>query len=169
MRSCERTARFIFRRSRSAAGQRFITVNLSSRPERSSGAERPAFVRFGKMGTTLTVVLAALCCLGVLAPKAAWAHAELVFSRPAANSTVKGPDVAFVLRYDSRIDATRSFVTVMTPNGTILKLAVNAKSAPNVLSGTLSGLAAKGQYMLRWQALASDGHITRGEVPFRVR
>ena len=27
---------------------------------------------------------------------------------------------------------------------------------------------AAGAYVLRWQVLAIDGHITRGEVPFRV-
>jgi methionine-rich copper-binding protein CopC len=26
----------------------------------------------------------------------------------------------------------------------------------------------KGAYVLRWQVLATDGHITRGKVPFRV-
>jgi len=26
-----------------------------------------------------------------------------------------------------------------------------------------------GSYTLRWQALAPDGHITRGEIPFTVR
>jgi methionine-rich copper-binding protein CopC len=27
---------------------------------------------------------------------------------------------------------------------------------------------AAGAYRLRWQVLASDGHITRGEIPFTV-
>jgi hypothetical protein len=26
-----------------------------------------------------------------------------------------------------------------------------------------------GQYLLRWQVLAEDGHITRGELPFRTQ
>ena len=26
-----------------------------------------------------------------------------------------------------------------------------------------------GDYVLRWQVLATDGHITRGELHFRVR
>jgi methionine-rich copper-binding protein CopC len=26
-----------------------------------------------------------------------------------------------------------------------------------------------GKYLIRWQALAPDGHITRGEIPFTVR
>lgn len=168
VRSCERTARFISREHSSTVGQKFMTANLSSQPERS-GAERPAFIRFGKIGTTLAAVLVMLCGLGILAPKAAWAHAELVASRPAANSTVKGPDVTILLRYDSRVDATRSTVTLLGPQGKIRKVAVSAQSAPNQLSAQVKGLTAKGAYMLRWQALASDGHITRGEVPFRVQ
>jgi methionine-rich copper-binding protein CopC len=28
---------------------------------------------------------------------------------------------------------------------------------------------AAGSYTLRWQVLASDGHISRGEIPFNVR
>jgi methionine-rich copper-binding protein CopC len=26
-----------------------------------------------------------------------------------------------------------------------------------------------GSYVLRWQVLAEDGHITRGELPFQVQ
>jgi methionine-rich copper-binding protein CopC len=36
-----------------------------------------------------------------------------------------------------------------------------------LLSAKLTGLV-KGAYVLRWQVLATDGHITRGKVPFRV-
>jgi len=103
-----------------------------------------------------------------MSPKPAWAHAELIASRPAANSAVKGPAIAIMLRYNSRVDPVRSTLTLVTPNGTIRKVAIKGKSAPNVLSATVPGLALKGTYVLRWQALAGDGHITRGEVPFRV-
>jgi methionine-rich copper-binding protein CopC len=37
-----------------------------------------------------------------------------------------------------------------------------------LLQSRIQGLE-RGEYVLRWQVLASDGHITRGEVPFRVR
>jgi methionine-rich copper-binding protein CopC len=42
-----------------------------------------------------------------------------------------------------------------------------AQPSPDVLSATGHGLT-KGAYVLRWQVLADDGHITRGEVPFHV-
>ncbi len=35
------------------------------------------------------------------------------------------------------------------------------------LRATASGLR-PGTYKLRWQVLAIDGHITRGDIPFRV-
>lgn len=118
--------------------------------------------------TALGVILAVACAFA-MAPKPAWAHAELIASHPAANSAVKGPAIAITLRYNSRVDPTRSTVTLLTPNGKIRKIAIKDKSAPNVLSAAVAGLVLKGAYVLRWQALAGDGHITRGEVPFRVQ
>ncbi|MBV8200512.1 MAG: copper resistance protein CopC, partial [Acidobacteria bacterium] len=41
------------------------------------------------------------------------------------------------------------------------------QQAPQLLTAKLAGIA-PGAYKLRWQVLAADGHITRGEVPFRV-
>jgi methionine-rich copper-binding protein CopC len=45
-------------------------------------------------------------------------------------------------------------------------LTIAASSMSNELS-TAADLA-PGQYTLRWQALALDGHITRGDLPFTV-
>ena len=38
---------------------------------------------------------------------------------------------------------------------------------PNLLE-TTTNLEAPGAYVVRWQVLAIDGHITRGDVPFTV-
>jgi len=40
--------------------------------------------------------------------------------------------------------------------------------AADILSATANDLK-PGEYQLRWQVLAVDGHITRGEIPFTVR
>jgi methionine-rich copper-binding protein CopC len=37
-----------------------------------------------------------------------------------------------------------------------------------MLAALVSGLA-PGQYRLRWQVLAIDGHLTRGDIPFTVK
>ena len=92
----------------------------------------------------------------------------LVSSQPAQNSTVTGPGVAVLLKYNSRIDAERSTLSLLEPNGSVEKLAIGSQYAPGLLSARLTGLT-QGAYVLHWQVLASDGHITRGEIPFRVK
>ena len=46
-----------------------------------------------------------------------FAHAILMESTPKLNSTVKGPDVEITLRYNVRIDGSRSRVLLMAPDG----------------------------------------------------
>ena len=95
------------------------------------------------------------------------AHAVLLESRPALKGAVAGPDVPVRLRFNVRIDALRSRLTLIFPDGTTKTLEISKETAPDILSASASGLAA-GEYRLRWQVLASDGHITRGEIPFTV-
>jgi copper resistance protein C len=104
----------------------------------------------------------------VASPRRALAHAVLLSSTPQKNAFVSGPDITINLKYNSRVDAARSTLTLLKPDGTIEKIATPAQPAPDVLSATGRGLT-KGAYVLRWQVLAGDGHITRGEVPFQVQ
>ena len=98
----------------------------------------------------------------------ALAHAVLVSSTPQKNTAVSGPDITINLKYNSRVDGARSTLSLLKPDGTVEKIGAPAQVAPDVLSATGHGLA-KGAYVLRWQVLATDGHITRGEVPFQVQ
>lgn len=98
----------------------------------------------------------------------ALAHAVLLSSTPQKNGFVSGPDVTINLKYNSRIDGARSTLSLLKPDGTVEKLDSPAQPAPDVLSATRRRLG-KGSYVLRWQVLAGDGHITRGEVPFQVQ
>jgi copper resistance protein C len=98
----------------------------------------------------------------------ALAHAVLVSSTPQKNAAVSGPDITINLKYNSRVDGARSTLSLLKPDGTVEKIGTPAQLAPDVLSATGHGLA-KGAYVLRWQVLATDGHITRGEVPFQVQ
>jgi methionine-rich copper-binding protein CopC len=95
------------------------------------------------------------------------AHAIVTRSTPAADAAVTGPDVAVELRFNSRIDHRRSRVTVYLPDGSSRPLSQAPGAAPDVIGAKAVGLA-PGAYRLRWQVLAIDGHITRGDIPFRV-
>jgi copper resistance protein C len=108
------------------------------------------------------------CGIATLAHGTAWAHAVLVSAQPAENSTVAGPDVAVLLKYNSRVDVEHSTLMLFTPSGKVDKIAIAGEPAPGMLSARLTGLAA-GAYELRWQVLAIDGHVTRGKVLFQIK
>jgi methionine-rich copper-binding protein CopC len=97
----------------------------------------------------------------------ATAHAVLLESSPPLKGAISGPDVPIKLRFNVRIDALRSRLTLIHPDGSAQTLEINKHTSADTLTAAATGLAA-GSYRLRWQVLASDGHITRGEIPFIV-
>lgn len=105
--------------------------------------------------------------VSLLNPSFSRAHAVLVESSPALKSSVAGPDVPLKLRFNVRIDAARSRLTLVDPGGSSQTLDINKQESPEIISAEAKGLH-PGLYRLRWQVLASDGHITRGEIPFTV-
>jgi methionine-rich copper-binding protein CopC len=110
--------------------------------------------------------LAALVCAGVLAGPAA-AHAILLDSKPAAGASIPAGPVAMELRFNSRIDRARSALRLLRPDHSEARLPIADDGAPPDTLHTSTDLPA-GRYVVRWQVLATDGHITRGDVPFTV-
>ena len=111
---------------------------------------------------------AALLVAGVaLLPLPAAAHAIVISADPAVNAVVHAPSLPVVLRFNSRIDHERSRLTLLRADGSSRPLPLAPDSRPDTLTTKLDGLA-PGQYRLRWQVLAVDGHITRGDIPFAV-
>src|SRR5262245_1948207 len=97
----------------------------------------------------------------------ALSHAILLDAAPAVDSTVSGPDLSVKLLFNVRIDLSRSRLALVFPDGKSATLVIKQEESPDSLSAQVKGLA-HGAYRLRWQVLASDGHITRGEIPFHV-
>ena len=119
----------------------------------------------GRRNFCVLILLAALAAFFIVAPAAA--HAVLLESNPPLKSAVSGPNVPIKLRFNVRIDALRSRLTLIHPDGSSQPLEIGKQTPADTLSAEATGLAA-GDYRLRWQVLASDGHITRGEIPFTV-
>lgn len=113
----------------------------------------------------LAVTFGAACLIGSDRPVAA--HAVLVEATPKPDSTIPGPDVDVTLRFNLRIDRARSRLTLVFPDGKTIALNIADADAPDRLVARATGLG-RGSYRLRWQVLAVDGHITRGEVLFHV-
>ncbi len=123
--------------------------------------------RFGK--AVLHVGLpAVVACLLLLTPRVLLAHAVLVKSSPMANATLPPGTIDIVLKFNSRVDGSRSTVFLAPANGSSKPLALDKQTAPDILAGHISGLGA-GTYALEWQVLSVDGHITRGRVPFQIK
>ena len=99
---------------------------------------------------------------------AAHGHAIVLSTTPGLRETVPGPDVAIKIRFNSRIDSKRSRLTLLAPDGKQTALGIVEAPSEDSLLSEAKGLK-NGVYLLRWQVLALDGHITRGEVPFRVQ
>jgi methionine-rich copper-binding protein CopC len=82
--------------------------------------------------------------------------------------SVAGPNVVFRLRFNSRVDASRSRLELVSPDGKVIPLSMGQQLSPDRLSAKSLNMS-RGRYTLKWQVLSADGHITRGQVPFDVR
>ncbi len=107
-----------------------------------------------------------LLATGLAWPGIANAHAILMDSQPAARATVPSGSVALTLRFNTRVDHARSRLALRS-GGTETVLPIDSACAVDSLAAATALVS--GDYVIRWQVLAVDGHITRGEVPFTVR
>lgn len=103
----------------------------------------------------------------LLMPALAHAHAILVASRPELGGTAPPGTMAMEFRFNSRIDRGRSRLTLTAPDASQSVLPIAADTPPDILRSTAD--LRPGDYTVRWQVLAVDGHITRGDVPFSVK
>ncbi|MGI8772397.1 MAG: copper resistance CopC family protein [Acidobacteriaceae bacterium] len=124
-------------------------------------------MRLARAGSVRLGSVLLLSMLLLAWPHAALAHAVLVSSTPGEHATVKSGALDITLTYNSRIDAARCSLALVSPQGAEHVLTIDPHAAPNVLKSKAQ--VSKGEYTVRWQVLASDGHITRGVVAFSVQ
>ena len=96
----------------------------------------------------------------------ALAHAILVDSDPPLGGSMAAGPRILRLRFNSRIDQARSRLTLVDARQAPIVLPISPDSAVDELRATAT--LQPGAAVIRWQVLATDGHITRGEVPFTV-
>ena len=116
-------------------------------------------------------VLSALA-LGLAWPMGgAFAHALVVASEPAAGAVLAAAPARVAVRFNSRIDPLRSRLALVPAEARTgaapVTLEIAPGSEPTVVEAPCPPLA-PGPWRLRWQVLAVDGHITRGDIPFTV-
>ena len=114
-----------------------------------------------RLKTCMPVLLAA-----VLLPALAQAHAILEESSPPAGAVSKAGKLDLRLRFNSRIDRGRSRLTLIRADRTKDTIPIAPSGPPDIVEARLN--LTPGEYVIRWQVLAVDGHITRGDVPLTV-
>ncbi len=109
----------------------------------------------------------ALACLAVVLPRNAAAHAVITASQPEHGSTIRPGAIAVILSFNARIDRVRSQLTLTSPTGQASTLRIRDDSTASILRAD-AAVNEPGRWRLRWQVLATDGHITRGDILFSV-
>jgi len=117
--------------------------------------------RCGRIRDTIVVLAAALVTPTALA------HAVVEWSQPPANGVVAPGELHVRVQFSSRIDVARSRLVLIAPDGRQTTLAPDAVDKPGLVTAT-TRVACDGRFTLHWQVLSLDGHVTRGDVPFRV-
>src|SRR6266550_3539429 len=114
-----------------------------------------------------------LCLAGILAlllcPAPAWAHAHLKRSEPASGARVGSPQI-IRLWFSERPEIALTGVSLTNESGNIFSVGAPRPNAtdPLEVSFTVSSSLPAGKYTVRWRAVASDGHPSRGSFAFIV-
>jgi methionine-rich copper-binding protein CopC len=102
----------------------------------------------------------------LMSPIAAWAHAKLVSTDPAAGAILAAAPKVLTLKFN---EAVQLAALKLSAAGRDIPLKVDrgAAAAPQV-AVPLPPLA-EGQYQVQWSALtADDGHVVKGSFSFAV-
>ena len=98
----------------------------------------------------------------------AQAHTELISTYPIAMSVITEKPANIVLTFSEEPILAGSFIQIEQPSGTVL-----GKSKPK-LSGTALlapwlGAIQPGEVLVRWRAVADDGHVSIGSFNFNYK
>jgi methionine-rich copper-binding protein CopC len=97
------------------------------------------------------------------------AHAALVKSDPAANTTVAAPK-NITLTFDEELTPAFSGFDVAMGDGMKMTLKTTVSKDHKTITGVPSGPLMAGAYKISWHAAASDdGHRTTGTLAFTVK
>ena len=116
-----------------------------------------------------TLVLALVAAAALTLPAAAWAHAALLKTFPAASAEVDTPPAQLRLVYDEVIEPRFAVISVTDAAGhQQVDGAVHRSPAnPYELDAPLKR-SAEGWYLVFWRVISADGHPVRGAFTYRI-
>jgi copper transport protein len=125
--------------------------------------------RFYTSASPISALVVALIGLALAAASVS-AHVALVAATPVPGSTIGQPPKAIRIRFDQVPDPKFNEITLLDTSGkSVAGGAATAEAGdPSVIEVTLSANLAPGLYTVAWQALANDGHLTKGNYSFTL-
>src|SRR5712692_359217 len=113
--------------------------------------------------------LAAACFLLVAMAPAAWAHATLLFTSPAADSAVPVSPKAITLTFNQAVTLVGAPVTLTGPGGHKITLGPPRQgSGRSVVTVPVTSRLPHGVYTISWQVISADGDEVGGQFRFAV-
>ena len=98
------------------------------------------------------------------------AHVVLVAATPVSGSTIGQPPKMVRVRFDQVPDPKFSDISILDTSGKAVAGGPAASNAsdPAVIEVTITATLPAGLYTVAWQALAPDGHLSKGNYPFTL-
>jgi copper transport protein len=103
-------------------------------------------------------------------PAAAWAHAYLIKTVPAASGILDSPPANVALTYDEAVEPRFALISVTSAGGTQETSGPVQRSAsdPDTLVVPLRPHLPEGWYLIYWRAISVDGHPVQGAFTYAV-
>src|SRR5882757_9204031 len=119
--------------------------------------------------TVLAAALLAVLIVALVGAPTASAHATLLFSTPAAGSSLTTPPHTVTLTFDETVTLPSHAVRVAAASGTSISLgAVSRSRRGDVVTAAIATALPTGTYTVTWQVIAQDGDAVTGSFPFGV-
>ena len=97
----------------------------------------------------------------------AWAHAYPTASSPANGAVLQEPPKEARIQFSEELELAFSRITVKGPNGEVVSQGKVRQPAQDTLAIDLKPLA-PGNYVVEWQVLSVDTHVTEGLLRFML-
>jgi copper resistance protein C len=97
----------------------------------------------------------------------AWSHAYPTVSSPADGASLKEPPREVRIQFTEGLELAFSRITVKGPNGEVVSQGKMRQPAQDILAVDLKTLS-PGNYMVEWQVLSVDTHVTEGLLRFTI-
>ena len=99
----------------------------------------------------------------------AFAHADVMSSTPAANSTIEAPKRVALTFNEKIVPAFSTLEISMVGHDMKVPVKTQVSADGKTLIGVPQGRFMKGSYTISWAAAGADGHRMKGAIPFKVR